>query len=67
MDIRIKRIYDEASPDDGQRLLVDRLWPRGVTKEAARLEAIEVFHARRIEQADRLAPLLSRGQDGSEV
>jgi uncharacterized protein YeaO (DUF488 family) len=31
--IRIKRVYDTASPEDGQRFLVDRLWPRGVKKE----------------------------------
>jgi uncharacterized protein YeaO (DUF488 family) len=36
-DVRIKRIYDQASPEDGARLLVDRVWPRGVTKEAAAL------------------------------
>ena len=30
--IHIKRVYDEASPDDGTRILVERLWPRGVTK-----------------------------------
>ena len=30
--ILIKRVYDEASPDDGTRILVERLWPRGVTK-----------------------------------
>src|SRR3990170_6246110 len=36
--IRIKRVY--ASPDgsDGVRILVDRLWPRGVTREAARID-----------------------------
>jgi uncharacterized protein YeaO (DUF488 family) len=38
LDIRLKRIYDEPSDDDGQRVLVDRLWPRGVSKEAARLD-----------------------------
>ena len=38
MDIRIKRIYDEPSSDDGTRVLVDRLWPRGVSKEAAKLD-----------------------------
>ncbi|MET8576795.1 DUF488 family protein [Streptomyces sp. NPDC005012] len=40
MDRRITqhRIYD-TSPDDGARILVDRLWPRGVSKEAARLDA----------------------------
>ena len=37
MDITIKRIYDEVSPDDGYRVLVDRLWPRGVTKDRAHL------------------------------
>jgi uncharacterized protein YeaO (DUF488 family) len=32
-DIRTKRVYEPAEPDDGIRVLVDRLWPRGVTKE----------------------------------
>ena len=36
--IRIKRIYDEASEDDGYRILVDRLWPRGITKIKAKLD-----------------------------
>ncbi|HWL60327.1 MAG TPA: DUF488 family protein [Microbacteriaceae bacterium] len=35
--LRIKRIYDEAAADDGFRVLVDRLWPRGVSKERAEL------------------------------
>ena len=39
MTIRIKRIYDDASADDGYRVLVDRLWPRGISKEQARLDA----------------------------
>lgn len=34
----IKRVYDEPADDDGWRVLVDRLWPRGVSKERARLE-----------------------------
>ncbi|MHC6221256.1 DUF488 domain-containing protein [Arthrobacter sp. MMS24-S77] len=34
----IKRIYDDAADDDGYRVLVDRLWPRGVSKERARLD-----------------------------
>ena len=38
MDIRIKRIYEKRSPGDGLRVLVDRLWPRGVSKAAARLD-----------------------------
>lgn len=38
MPIRIKRIYDPPSPGDGHRVLVDRLWPRGVSKERATLD-----------------------------
>ena len=34
---KIKRIYDEYSNDDGIRILVDRLWPRGISKEKAKL------------------------------
>ena len=34
----IKRIYEDPSDDDGCRVLVDRLWPRGVSKERAQLE-----------------------------
>ncbi|MDD2197270.1 MAG: DUF488 domain-containing protein [Bacteroidales bacterium] len=36
--IRIKRIYDEPAEDDGSRILVDRIWPRGVSKEKANLD-----------------------------
>ena len=36
--IRIKRIYDLPAPEDGRRVLVDRLWPRGVAKEAAHID-----------------------------
>jgi|SRR5690606_37433981 len=36
--IQIKRIYEEASPDDGYRILVDRLWPRGISKIRAKLD-----------------------------
>lgn len=36
--IRIKRIYEDYSSDDGYRVLVDRLWPRGVSKQKARLD-----------------------------
>ncbi|MCM2466568.1 DUF488 domain-containing protein [Methanoculleus oceani] len=39
--IRTKRIYAEPSEDDGARVLVDRLWPRGVSKEEARLDRWE--------------------------
>jgi len=36
--VRIKRVYDDADPADGYRILVDRLWPRGVRKDAAVLD-----------------------------
>lgn len=38
-DLRIKRIYDEAEASDDYRVLVDRLWPRGFSKERASLDA----------------------------
>jgi len=36
--IRLKRAYDPPSPRDGQRILVERLWPRGITKRRAALD-----------------------------
>ena len=36
--IKLKRVYEEASPQDGYRVLVDRLWPRGLTKERAAVD-----------------------------
>ena len=39
--IRVKRAYDDPSPRDGQRVLVERLWPRGLTKARA---AIDFWH-----------------------
>jgi len=38
MTIAIKRVYDPPAPSDGFRVLVDRLWPRGLTKEKAALD-----------------------------
>lgn len=38
MKIAIKRVYEEPVPSDGARILVDRLWPRGVSKERAKLD-----------------------------
>ncbi|QSO51732.1 DUF488 family protein [Alicyclobacillus curvatus] len=35
MTIHVKRVYEPASPEDGHRILVDRLWPRGLSKEQA--------------------------------
>ncbi|WP_417514333.1 DUF488 domain-containing protein [Marinobacter sp.] len=39
MEIRIKRAYEESARSDGPRILVDRIWPRGVAKEDAGLES----------------------------
>ena len=36
--LRLKRVYDPAAPEDGTRILVDRLWPRGLTKENAAVD-----------------------------
>jgi uncharacterized protein YeaO (DUF488 family) len=38
-NVRLKRAYEPATPDDGERILVDRLWPRGVSKADAALDA----------------------------
>jgi uncharacterized protein YeaO (DUF488 family) len=37
-NVRVRRIYDEPSRQDGTRVLVDRIWPRGMTKDRARLD-----------------------------
>lgn len=39
MDIRCKRAYDEPAANDGYRVLVDRIWPRGVSKDELALDA----------------------------
>lgn len=36
--VRLKRVYEPATPDDGTRILVDRLWPRGLSKADARID-----------------------------
>ena len=38
MQLRTKRIYDVPAPSDGRRILIDRLWPRGLSKEAAEID-----------------------------
>ena len=38
MEVSIKRIYDEPRDSDGIRILVDRLWPRGIIKERAKID-----------------------------
>ncbi|WP_328504468.1 DUF488 family protein [Streptomyces sp. NBC_00457] len=38
MSVRVRRVYDPPEPEDGVRVLVDRLWPRGLSKDAARVD-----------------------------
>jgi uncharacterized protein YeaO (DUF488 family) len=38
MPLKVKRVYASVHPDDGMRILVDRLWPRGLTKEDAAID-----------------------------
>jgi uncharacterized protein YeaO (DUF488 family) len=38
IDVQIKRIYDAPSADDGYRVLIDHVWPRGVSRDRARLD-----------------------------
>jgi uncharacterized protein YeaO (DUF488 family) len=37
-DIRVRRVYEEPDPQDGTRVLVDRIWPRGLRKDAAAVD-----------------------------
>jgi uncharacterized protein YeaO (DUF488 family) len=39
--MHLKRVYDPPGPDDGRRVLVDRLWPRGLSKAEARIDVWE--------------------------
>ena len=39
MTVAVKRVYEPAAPTDGARVLVDRLWPRGLTKQSAAIDA----------------------------
>ncbi|MGW1724067.1 DUF488 domain-containing protein [Streptomyces sp. NPDC002306] len=38
MSVRVRRVYEPPEADDGMRVLVDRLWPRGLSKDAARVD-----------------------------
>ena len=38
MKVKIRRVYEEAKREDGKRILVDRLWPRGLTKAEAKVD-----------------------------
>src|SRR5437763_11715792 len=38
LDVRAKRIYDSSDPEDGYRVLIDHVWPRGISRERAQLD-----------------------------
>jgi uncharacterized protein YeaO (DUF488 family) len=38
MPLHVRRVYESPLPDDGTRILVDRLWPRGIAKDKARID-----------------------------
>ena len=59
MEIIIKRIYDEYSASDGYRVLVDRLWPRGIKKEDARIDR----WAREIAPSEKLRKCFDHDRD----
>lgn len=44
--IRVRRVYDAPAPDDGARVLVDRIWPRGLRKDAAGLRRLRELAGR---------------------
>ncbi len=50
MQVRTKRIYEDPDPADGRRILVDRLWPRGIAKSRAKID----FWARSVSPSDEL-------------
>lgn len=50
MKIGVKRVYEAVASDDGLRILVDRLWPRGLSKESARID----FWAREVAPSNEL-------------
>jgi uncharacterized protein YeaO (DUF488 family) len=74
---RVKRVYDDPSPEDGLRILVDRLWPRGISKERARLdgwakdaapsdELRRWFHAAPADRRDEFAERYAAELEGAE-
>lgn len=60
MHLRCKRIYDAPAPADGFRVLVDRLWPRGITKERAALD----LWAKEVAPSTKLRTAFHRGDLG---
>ncbi|MGA9534118.1 MAG: DUF488 domain-containing protein [Anaerolineales bacterium] len=59
MTIQLKRAYDDPEPSDGLRILVDRLWPRGVSKERAQLD----FWAKEVSPSNELRKTFGHDAD----
>src|ERR1051325_3370000 len=53
MSVSVKRIYEKPARVDGKRVLVDRLWPRGISKDAAALDAWLAFRKRYLKELRR--------------
>jgi len=60
MAVAVKRVYEPASPSDGVRVLVDRLWPRGLTKEDAAVK----FWLRELAPSDELRKWFHANPEG---
>lgn len=61
-NIKVKRVYDETSEDDGCRILVDRLWPRGISKEKINID----MWAKKITPSTELRKTFSHDADTME-
>jgi uncharacterized protein YeaO (DUF488 family) len=59
MGVHVKRVYEAAVPADGVRVLVDRLWPRGLTKEDAAVK----FWLRQLAPSDELRQWFHANRD----
>jgi len=62
-NLRVKRIYEAPTDDDGTRVLVDRLWPRGITKEKAKLD----LWSKDVSPSDALRRRVHAGTDSWET
>lgn len=76
--IKTKRVYEDAAPDDGYRIFVDRLWARGLKKEDLKYdlwvkdigpskELREFFHKNRIKNWDKFKTLYVKELENSEA
>ncbi|HET8594401.1 MAG TPA: DUF488 family protein [Intrasporangium sp.] len=73
--VRTKRVYEDVSGDDGYRVLVDRVWPRGISKEGAHIDewdreagpstALRTWFGHRADRFDEFARRYREELDGS--